>query len=296
VHVSCADVTSLGDYDGPKLPRFCLPGETIQLKPPIFTLYIVEPANKDQSSTEAISSTKPLKFTCPTKTPYAVFMRLARRLASGALGPECDTPIMRCWQLDLTNPSSESETLPALDSIILSYKLLPSLAGNIIPDKPGANETIDDFGLVSGDGIVVEIGKMGPFEKEVWAVDVNNEGKAIEKAAAQMPAVPTAPPPLFSKPALFGGVESSGDKSPQRITTRSQSRQPEKRGKGLVGLANLGNTCFMNSAVQCLSNTKELSEYFLCRSNSAEISIWLTTQRQSIRKNSMLIIPSVCMA
>lgn len=34
-------------------------------------------------------------------------------------------------------------------------------------------------------------------------------------------------------------------------------------GKGLSGLANLGNTCFMNSAIQCISNTKQLTSYFI---------------------------------
>ncbi|KAG0151750.1 hypothetical protein CROQUDRAFT_56628 [Cronartium quercuum f. sp. fusiforme G11] len=33
--------------------------------------------------------------------------------------------------------------------------------------------------------------------------------------------------------------------------------------RGLVGLSNLGNTCFMNSALQCMSNCPELKQYFL---------------------------------
>lgn len=42
---------------------------------------------------------------------------------------------------------------------------------------------------------------------------------------------------------------------------------------GLCGLMNLGNTCFMNSALQCMSNVPPLTDYFLSDTHLSEINV-----------------------
>uniref|UniRef100_A0A3B5AXT2 Ubiquitin carboxyl-terminal hydrolase 2 n=1 Tax=Stegastes partitus TaxID=144197 RepID=A0A3B5AXT2_9TELE len=48
--------------------------------------------------------------------------------------------------------------------------------------------------------------------------------------------------------------------------------EQNKSPQGLVGLKNLGNTCFMNCILQCLSNTSELRDYCLRNIHHADLN------------------------
>src|SRR5271170_7975321 len=80
--------------------------------------------------------------------------------------------------------------------------------------------------------------------------------KAPERPSPSQAVVPS--------PALAAGEDAMYISGRSRIPSMgSQISQIGPVSAGLTGLKNLGNTCYMNSVLQCMSATTPLARYFL---------------------------------
>ncbi|KAM8816911.1 ubiquitin carboxyl-terminal hydrolase 2 isoform 3-T4 [Rhynchonycteris naso] len=70
---------------------------------------------------------------------------------------------------------------------------------------------------------------------------------------------------------------------------KGSTPQNSKSAQGLAGLRNLGNTCFMNSILQCLSNTRELRDYCLQRLYMRDLSHSSSAHRALMEEFAKLI-------
>ena len=136
-----------------------------------------------------------------------------------------------------------------------SEKEFVEVKDETLNDKYNGRSNLDFVGLRQDSVIVLEEQIGGPAGGE-WVSD-----SAISKAKAN--GVQLGASKNVAQNALKASSAGSRGSSPGPSMMTRGRQAKSGRILGTIGLNNLGNTCYMNSALQCVRSVEELTKYFL---------------------------------
>jgi ubiquitin carboxyl-terminal hydrolase 4/11/15 len=249
-----------------------------ELNPQIYTIYKLGASSNITTKILKEKNRKPVKVLAHATKNFQKWLKEAKK----ETGIDKSTKV-RVWKIAGSIPSANASTVttPAVSRTVSpappSGLLATSKHLNVDPnaflslaegterelldeqikdqtDNPKYNGTMNlrMAGLAGTDVIILEeqVGKNGKWASEVLEKKLKANGLSVEKPKKDLST-------LVAKSPL-----SSGRSTPAQETKPERGR-PRGPPMGKTGLDNLGNTCYMNAATQCLRNVEELTYYFL---------------------------------
>lgn len=263
-----------------------------ELHPPIFT--ILKLPNKSEGMTQKHLREKdalPVKLLASRHDKYQNFLKKAKEQA----GIDIKTKV-RVWRVlgglggskeaGMLTPAASRSTSPSPGAIAFvdpgnrlvleasdfaeldqgSQRELIEAKDETANDKYNGHSNLDIVGLRQDEVIVLEEMIGGPAGGE-WVSDALTAKIKSQSGGVPISVTKSGATTLKPNAAITGSRASSP--APGGVMTRGRQAK-NGRVRGTVGLSNLGNTCYMNSALQCLRSVEELTRYFLGKQNQPE--------------------------
>lgn len=263
----------------------------VELYPPLFTVYrIRDPGSQvTRDSLKEEKEQRPRKIVVGRSEGFQKFLKKVKKITG--VDPARKARIWRLNNIPEPEKGKKDKKNPFKQMILDLQAFLEQESERELLDIPdrtndakyNGHMDIGTAGLGTGGIIIVEEQSAdGDWVSTSPVKTTNRFGEVItvlkngiKSATTEKKARPNA---LQVKNDKEKEKQASRSSSPSKsITSRvsnvfTRNRTGSGRTMGTCGLSNLGNTCYMNSALQCLRSVEELSKYFLTDEYEKELN------------------------